>query len=273
MTAYTLKLNDKISFKLASDKIYAFAMFSDHNNQFRPKSGKELGQWLREKDINPNEIIEQCRDPKQSVPIFESITCNTWRASPFPGGSIAITEDNEVISEVKNAGILVMSNSIGHFEAACSARDRAIKENNLFSLYEALSQGLASIEALLNYAAEKWNKSDGVPELSDSHEHKVSIETKLNEWVPIITFGGRIDKSGRIWSDFKRLKKLRDEEAIHPSSSSRGVDYKSLAKNINDFRYGIAFLLGNLHVTFKMHVPAVIINAIYYPDVVVHEDE
>lgn len=273
MPTRTLKLKEKISFKQASDKIHAFAKFSNHSNAFRPKSGKELGKWFRDRGINPDELIEECRDPKKQIPGFENPIGTTWKVSTFSGGSVAITNQDEIISEIKGDGMLVMSNCTGHFEAACAARNRAITENSHFAFYESLSQGFASIEALLNEVSENWNKNGGTPPLIDSHDNKVSFETKLNEWVPLITNGGKIDKTGRNWSDFKRLKKLRDEEAIHPSSPSRGINYKELAKNINVFRFGIAFFLGNLHVTFGMHVPAIIINAIYYPDVELCDDK
>ena len=164
-------------------------------------------------------------------------------------------------------GALVMSNCMAHFEAACLARDRAISESSAFAFYESLSQGISSVEALLNDCARVWNKQGNTPYLEDSFENKVSLETKLGEWIPLISGGLEVDKSNRNWSNFKELRKIRDNEAMHPSLPSRGISYKKLAININKFRYGIAFFLGNLHVTLGRRVPAVIINAIYFPDV------
>jgi hypothetical protein len=52
-----------------------------------------------------------------------------------------------------------------------------------------------------------------------------------------------------------------------PSVTAYGIEEADLADKINLFRYGIAGFLGKLHVLSRQPVPAIIINAVYMPDV------
>ena len=99
----------------------------------------------------------------------------------------------------------------------------------------------------------------------------MSLEAKIDEWIPKISNGARVEKNNIVWQRYKSLKKIRDDDAIHPKLSGQGVAYSDLAYQINTFRLGIAQLLGNLHILVGMPVPSVIINAIHAPDVEVVE--
>ncbi len=79
--------------------------------------------------------------------------------------------------------------------------------------------------------------------------------------------GGKIDKTGQVWNNFKTLQKVRDDNAIHPKLPGQGISYKDFVYQINAFRLGIAQLLGNIHRILGIAVPGIIINAIYMPDV------
>ena len=89
--------------------------------------------------------------------------------------------------------------------------------------------------------------------------------------MPKMSGGGKIDKTDQVWNDFKSLKRVRDDNAIHPKLPGQGISYKDFANQINAFRLGIAQLLANLHLLLGLPVPSVIINAIYMPDVEVVE--
>lgn len=243
-------------------------MFGDHGNRFRPKTTRDLEMYFIERGVNIADLIEECRDPKRNIPEFENLIESTWTGS---GGGRLVDSDGEVITEMKEPGLLIWSTYQAHFEAAAAARNRAVAECSVQAFYECISQGFASIEAFLNEEARKWNKQNPEDSLIDSEKEKVSLETKLLEWVPIITKGKKVDKNNRCWSDFKMLKKIRDESAIHPKLPGQSVSYRKLAKYLNSFRYGVAQFLGNLHLHFLRAVPATIINSVYQPDIEVYE--
>lgn len=266
MDTHTLQYKAKISKKQAISKISAHAMFGNHDNSFRPGSIQEVQKYFLQKGVNTDELAERCRNPHNFVPDFENLMRSTWRTSGGVGVSL-VDSDGEVIHEMKEPGLFIWSNYEAHFEAACAARDRAVEEDSYSAFQECLSQGFASIEAFINTQAKAWNKQHPENKLIDSGTYKVSLENKIDEWVPEMSGGGKTNKSDQVWNDFKTLKNLRDEDAIHPKLPGHGVPYRNFAKQINAFRLGIAQLLANLHLLLGQAVPSVIINAIYMPDV------
>ncbi|HEX73726.1 MAG TPA: hypothetical protein G4N93_01045 [Dehalococcoidia bacterium] len=266
MDTYTLQYKAKISKKQAISKISAHAMFGNHGNSFRPSSIQEVQKYFLQKGVNTDELAERFRNPHNFVPDFENLIRSTWHTSGGVGVSL-VDSDGEVIHEMKEPGLFIWSSYEAHFEAACAARDRAVSEDSYPAFQECLSQGFASIEAFFNTRAKSWNKQNPEYKLVDSGTQKVSLEDKIDEWVPKISGGGKIDKTGQVWNDFKTLKKVRDDNAIHPKLPGHGISYKDFANQINAFRLGIAQLLGNIHRLLGIAVPGVIINVIYMPDV------
>jgi len=269
MTEYKLRYVPKLSKKQSINKILAHATFGDHKNSFRPKDGRDLNIYFIERGVKPSDLIEKCRDPRQHVPVFENLIGSTWTG---PGGMSIINADGEVITELKEPGMLIRSTYQAHFEAAAAARDRSVEEASVIAFFECITQGFSSIEAFLHEEARRWNKQNPEDKLVDSKEQKVSLETKLLEWVPKITNGKRVKRNNRSWSDFKLLKRIRDEDAIHPKNPGQSISYRNLAKYLNSFRYGVALFLGNLHLLFDRTVPAVIINSVYQPEIEVYEE-
>jgi len=263
---YTLQYKAKISKKQARGKICAHAMFGNHGNSFRPSSVKEVQQYYLQRGFNTDDLTEQCRSPHSCVPVFENLVRSTWRTSG--SGTVSLVDsDGEVIHEMKAPGQFIWSDYEAHFEAACAARDRAVAEDSYSAFQECLSQGFASIEAFINTQARTWNKQHPDDKLNDSRAFKVSLEDKIDQWVPKMSGGAKVSKTDKVWSDFKALEKLRDEDAIHPKLPGYGISYMDLAKRINAFRLGTALFLGKIHRLIDQPVPAVIINAVYMPDV------
>ncbi len=264
MERCTLQYKDNISKKQAREKICAHAMYGNHGIRPRPTSIQEVQQYFLGKGINTNTLTELCRNPKEPVPDFENLIRSTWHAT---SNVSLVDSDGEVIFKMGKDGLFIWSNYESHFEAACTARDRTVTEVSYSPFQECLSQGFAAIEAFLNTEARAWNKKHPKDKLLDSKNYKVSLENKIDEWVPKISNGAKIDKSNQIWNHFKVLKTIRDDNAIHPKLPGQGVSYQDFANQINTFRFGIAQLLGNLHLLLSRPVPSVIINTIYAPDV------
>lgn len=266
---HRLQYRAKLSANQAADKILAHARFGNHRQSFRPNDEGELNAYFARLGINPSDVIEECRDPSRTAPDFENAIGSTWITS---GDGVAVIDDNgDVVAEAEGPGQIIMSTYQNHFEAACSARDRAVNDSSVAAFHECLSQGFASIEAFLNTAVTSWNKRLTHAPLLDSEDCKVSLEAKLIDWLPILSGGKQLDRTGHSWNDFKKLKKLIDEHAIHEKQSAYSMSYKKLARNIDCFRFGIAQLLWDMHLLLGQTVPAVIIDAVYEPDVEVVE--
>ena len=148
-----------------------------------------------------------------------------------------------------------------------------MEESSYSSYYSAIVFGISAIESYLNMRADKWNIHNPNNELKDTKKKKVSLEYKIKNWIPIMCNGNKVDRNSKDWFYFKELKRIRDDNAIHPKKSGFGIEYHVIAELINKFRYGIAKLLAEIHRKFGQAIPACIINAVYYPDVKVIEIE
>ena len=95
----------------------------------------------------------------------------------------------------------------------------------------------------------------------------VRFDDKINLWIPKMAKGKKLDKSGVNWKDFRNLRSIRDNLAIHPKFSGHGISYSDLADKINSFRTGIAGLLIQLHILFDERIPGTIIRSAYSPNV------
>ena len=268
MAEYKLQYKINLSKKQAKEKILAHAMFGNHSIHPRPNSHRRVQEYFLKRGINTDNLVEECRNPKKHIPHFENLIRSTWKANMTGGFSVSLVDDNgEAITEMKKPGLFIWSNYEAHFEAACDARDRAVAGVSYSAFQECLSQGFASIEAFFNTQSQLWNKKHPEDLLSDSKNHKVNLEDKIDQWIPKMSGGRQVDKSGRVWNDFKILKIIRDDIAIHPKLVGQGIPWDDFAKQINAFRLGIAQLLACLHYILKIPVPSVIINGIYTPDV------
>ena len=128
-----------------------------------------------------------------------------------------------------------------------------------------VSNGVASIEAYLGQKAGIYNKRNPGKELIDNKQNKVSFDDKINEWIPIMTGGPKLNKGTQRWEHYKKLRNIRDQQQAHSKAPALGSD---LAKLLSFFRTGIAGMLLELHILFgDRNVPATIIRHAYLPDV------
>jgi hypothetical protein len=96
----------------------------------------------------------------------------------------------------------------------------------------------------------------------------VSRDDKIDEWIPIMTGGKKLNKGNQRWEHYKKLRTVRDQQQAHLKAPALGSDYRKLAKSLNIFRTGIAGMLLELHILFgDRNVPATIIRHAYLPDV------
>jgi hypothetical protein len=269
-----LRYKPKLSLEQARDKIITYGVFGDHHREPRPTDGREVAVLLLSLGLNPDELAEKCRDYRQPIPFLENRAGSTWFFCSSGRGKAGVVdrETGEVVSEAEGSGTITISGYQAHFETACKARDRAVEDSSYMDLQTAIVHGIASIESYVGDLARVWNRRTPNDRLSDSRQHKVSLDDKFDLWIPKMSGGGaRLYKGDQRWSDFKKLRRLRDDYAVHPKLVGHAISYVELAGYINAFRQGMAGMLAQLHPPFGRPIPSVVINAAYIPDVEVVE--
>ncbi len=119
----------------------------------------------------------------------------------------------------------------------------------------------------MNEQAGRWNDTHPSQPLIDSKTEKVSLDDKIDKWIPIMAGGRRVDKGDARWADFKVLRGIRDEAAVHIKGPVKGVSFVEMARLMNMTRTGIAGLLMHLHELFGEPVPSKIVRGVFAPDI------
>lgn len=141
-------------------------------------------------------------------------------------------------------------------------------EKNSYSLYlSSITNGIASIEAYIKEWTERYNYLNPDIKLIDTKHNKVSFDDKIDNWIPQMLNGKKLDKGNTIWAHFKILRSIRDKEAVHFQTGSFGISYKDLVEKMNLYKTGIAGMLFELHKLFNQVVPSNIIRVSYFPEI------
>lgn len=264
----SLRFPDKISAKQAGKKVTDFLLHADSLISPRPRNREQIQAFV---DHIAKEtgtlLVQEARHYRSPLPYIENMSDgSTWQLSA--GASVRDSETGETIGV--GPGEVSVCAHLTLFEKACAARERAVEQSSYVELINAVSLAQSSIEGFANYLAAKWNRAHPDAQLLDTPIHRVTIKEKIHEWYPRIT-GSRLSKNAPIWQKFVALKKLRDDMGVHPKDAYYGISYKRLARRIDDFRDGIALLLGQLHLRAGYRIPQVIVKAYYYPSVEVVE--
>ncbi len=253
--------------------VLLIAKYGNHYNPVAFRTDADVKRWFARNGIDFQRLVETCRDFNQSVPHFENLLGSTWTASKGVKLSKVDLETGAEEFGVEGPGTYTPLGYWASFEIAQKALGRAVQEISYSELQSAFVHGTASIEAYVNYRAERWNSRNPQQKLHDSRESKVRFDQKINDWIPVMSNGRKLNKSGVHWSDFLKVKALRDNVTIHPKASGYGTSYGDLAEKINLFRTGVAGLLVDLHLHFNEKIPSAIIRARYAPDVEVVSSE
>lgn len=122
--------------------------------------------------------------------------------------------------------------------------------------------GATSIESYINYSVKIWNENNPENRLIDSKDKKVSIDNKIDIWLPK-RYKRKVDKGKNDWRYYIELRNIRDNEIVHANSAGSGILYEKLAILINKFSTGIAGILFQLHRMFEEKILAKIIRGKY----------
>ncbi|GAI41255.1 unnamed protein product, partial [marine sediment metagenome] len=192
---------------------------------------------------------------------------STWTISEGMKAPMLNRETGEEISSVEGPGMLITSAYLHHFENALEKLNRCLESASFGDFQSCVSSGVASIEAYIEHRASICNSRCPAERLVDSKENKVPLDNKIDEWIPKMLGGKKLNKSGQDWEHFKRLLGVRDKLAIHVKQPSLSFSYEEIGELLNLFRSGIAGLLVNLHLLFNERIPSKIIRYAYLPDI------
>lgn len=271
MIEHRLQMRPKISRRASHDMILMFAKYGNHGDRAAFRTDADLKRYLAHRGIDFQKLVEQCRSFSENVPYFENLVGSTWTVSSGAKAAVVDKQSGEEKCVVEGPGAIALSTHWAHAETSYKARTNAVEASSFAEFQTAVVNGMASIEAFINHRAELWNSGNPHDKLTDSFAHKVSFADKIDIWIPKMTGGVNLDKSVRNWTDFQKLRTIRDDVSIHPKASGMGTSLAELSQNINLVRTGIGGLLIQLHILFKERMPAVIIRLFFAPEAEVVE--
>jgi hypothetical protein len=270
--SYKFRFEEKRKPSSTRQMILWMAKFGNHGRPIKYKSDADVIRFFEANGYDWDELLEVCRKPDEIVPIVENLAGSTWVVSTSGTGKASIvsdaaTEQEREIVSVEGPGLLTMSTYLQLFESAASNLNRCMDNASFADFQSCVSSGIASIDGYLTHRQIIYNSGSPSVSLADNKEHKVSQDTKIDEWVPIMSGGKKLDKSGINWLNYKKLRSIRDDYAIHVKEPAYAIGYNDLVGYLNIFRYGIAGLLINLHQVFSEKVPCMIVRYAYLPDI------
>ena len=257
------------------DMMLMMARHGNHGHNQKFVSDADVKRFFQSNGYYWDDLVQTCRKPNEVVPFVENLVGSTWTVVNAKAAIVtgAATPQEKEIASVEGPGTLTASTYLQLFENAGNNMKRCMESASFGDFQSCVSNGIASIEAYIIQRAWIYNSQQPSELLVDNKENKVSFDTKIDEWIPKMSGGKRLDKSVLSWNHFKRLLAVRDKLAIHVQMPAFGVNYKELCELLNIFRSGIAGLLIDLHLLFNERIPCGIIKYAYLPDIKLVEIE
>lgn len=196
---YRLARRTRLTPGAARRLVMHLALHSNDSPNGRYRSEAQLATFLSANGLSLEAIVEEAREFSKPVPNFENLVGSTWRSSAGGTQSVIDIETEGEYATVRGPGTLAMSTYWQDAELAWEALERAVERCSFGDLLTALTLGVASVENYVNYRAQRWNFSHAQQVLEDSKAKKVSFESKVEDWIPVMT-GKALDRSGREWS-------------------------------------------------------------------------
>lgn len=264
---YTFKILEKISKKESKKLISDMILYGESGDQIKNKNIEEAKRKILERGLDFESEVERCRTFSKNV-CSENLLGNTW------GGGVSIVDcEGRTIKELKGPGEIYLYQYRYIFDESLKQFKMSIKDKSYSTFLSSLTSGIASIEGFINEMANNYNKNNPKEPLIDNKKNKVSLDDKINKWVPKICEGKKFDKSTIIWEKFKYLQSIRDTEAVHLKGNSYGISYRELVSLMNQYRFGIAKMLFKLHIIFKENVPSNIVRTCHFPEIVLVQED
>jgi len=272
---YKFYFEDKRTRRATHDMILMMIKHGNHGVRQRFVSDADAKRFFKSNGYYWDDLVQKCRKPNEIVPLVENLIGSTWIV---PHGKAAIvtgaaTDNEKEIASVEGPGTLTTSTYLQLFENVVNNFHRCMESASFGDFQSCVSNGIASIDAYIAHRVWLYNSGQPSEPLIDNKRNKVSQDTKIDEWIPKMSGGKPLDKSKANWQDFKRLRAIRDELAIHLKQPALSINYRELGELLNLFRSGIAGLLIDLHLLFGERIPSKIIRYAYLPDINLVETE
>lgn len=267
---YKFCFDDKRTRRATHDMILTMAKYGAHHHRQKFSSDADVKRFFQFNGYYWDNLVERCRNPRAVVPLMENLIGGTWRVSGGVKAAIvtnAATDNEREIVSVEGPGTLTFSTYLHHFEVAVNNLERCVENVSFGDFQSCVSSGITSIDDYIIHRALLYNSTHPSETLNDSKENKVSQDIKIDEWIPKMSGGKKLDKSRANWQDYKKLRDIRDKVAIHSKQPALSIGDHQLCELTNLFRSGISGLLIDLHLLFNEKIPCTIIRYAYIPDI------
>ncbi len=247
-------------------------VMAQHSNHYRGdlSTTQQLESYLAQYGWTLKDLVEECRDKEDSLPFLENLIPSG--STVYAGvGTVTYTdsEGNEVarFEGEEESGTLAMATDWAFLEKAADDVERALDKMSYVEFLSSVANGVASVEAYIFQKAYQYNIRNPGNELEDTKQKKVSFEDKIDKWIPIMTGGTKLNKGGKNWAHFLRLKQVRDTQHAHTKTPALNITFRELCTQLNLFRTGIAGLLLDLHRLFGDTVPSIMVKYAFHPEI------
>jgi hypothetical protein len=271
------RIKDKRSRTDTRELIMAMARYGKRGYEYglTEASKDEVKHFFAENGLDYQRVVEEERsDYLAHVPllwVWEPLSVNMGVP---PGGYASIKDGTADVAVLRGeSGHFVLVEYGDRFEQATKHLHRSIEGSDNGDFLSCISDGISSIEAYLAYSASLYNDRHPGKELPETipsakGQRKLTFDEKIDQWIPQMTAGQTLDKSGRNWRHFKELREIRDRFQSHPKTPVYGVSFRELGRRLNLFRTGIAKLLIDLHAVLRTsYVPSIVFRYAYLPDI------
>ena len=268
---YMFRVKDRTR-RAANDMIVTMAKHGNHDYRF--SSDADVKRFFAAGGYDFAHVVRASRAPNSTVPLVENLVPGTWSVTGGATVTIVDSRTGVELTEVQGPGTYSPYEYWGRFEDAVRDLHQCLEHASLGEFKGCVSCGLASLEAYMAHRAWLHNSAHPQNQLVGGKHHPVSFDKKVDEWIPAMSGGRKLDKGSRNWADLKALRKFRNEVAIHPKGPPMGMDYGELSCLLNLFRSGIAGLLTDLHLHFRERIPCIIVRYAFLGDIeLVGEEE
>lgn len=261
-----LKRKLSISENRAKKLVLKMAKYGNHGITDKLECENDIEVYLHKENQSISSLVSICRNWRMPVLFFENI----FEGNLYPNQNASIERvfnpTGETDLKLTGYGLHTNTYYLTQFISATKGLEEAINKVSIINIVENIIGFITSIESYLVYRTEIYNKLNPENQLLDSSEKKVSFETKISEWIPLMTNGDKLDRSTKNWNNYLKLRKFRDDNYIHIKKGGVSFSIEALRKSINLLPSGISDLLIDLHNLFNEKVPSQIIRFSIIPD-------
>ena len=243
------------------------ASFQRHYG-YRFRTDGDVKRFFADLGRNFNDVQQESRKKDAQLP-FENLLGGGWTFHAGDSGYATYTDSTGHEHDLGNeSGWYHVASYWALFDQAVEDLERSIETGVYTHFLSCASNGVGSIEAYLGAKVEAYNRKHPKKPLVDSKHQKVRFDDRIDQWIPTMTGGKKLDKNNlQRWEHFKRLRAVRDTQQAHSKETVMRGGYGTLGSLLNCFRTGIAGLLLDMHIVFGDDTPPTIVRHAYLPDI------